>query len=122
MIIEIFTFTFFGGAISIGFLLSGIGTYFNMSTEWQIILFIIGCAIGFFSIKKIANQFFYPEDIKTNSIVEDEGTIINTQRIKVNGTEWNYKTENGLPIRAGSQVIVLSQQGSTLLVKSTSKK
>ena len=120
LILEIFTISFIGGAISIGFLFSGIGNYLDASPEWQIFLFIMGCAVGFFSIKKIANEFFYPEDIETNSLVGDEGEIINSKRIKVNGTEWNYKTENGNPIKAGSRAKVLSQQGSTLVVKITS--
>lgn len=121
LIVEIFTFTFVGGAISIGFLFSGIGNYLGASTDAQIILFIVGCAVGFFSIERIATRFFYPEEINTNSVIGSEGEIMNNRRIKVNGTEWNYKTENGRPIKAGAQAMVLSQKGSTLLVKSISK-
>lgn len=73
-----------------------------------------------FSIKRIANQFFYPEDIQTNSIVGDEGEIINSKRIKINGSEWNYKTEEAISINPGTRAKVLAREGSTLIVKPTS--
>ena len=77
--------------------------------------------LDFSLLSESRRDFFYPEEINTNSVIGSEGEIMNNRRIKVNGTEWNYKTENGRPIKAGAQAMVLSQKGSTLLVKSISK-
>lgn len=116
LIVEIFTFTFVGGAVSIGFVFSGIANFMEASVEWQILWFIIGCAVGFFSIKHIATKYFYPEDLETNSFIGRDGVIVDEKKMLVSGQLWNYKAKG--KVKPGTKVTVLSLEGSTLLVKS----
>ena len=51
LIVEIFSTSFVGGSIALGFLMAATANYFDASTSWQIGWFITGCVIGFFSIR-----------------------------------------------------------------------
>lgn len=113
--IEVFTFAFISGSIAFGFVLSGIANYFDASVNWQITWFVIGCAIGFFSIRFIATKFFYPEDIETGSFVGRKGKVLDSDRLTVSGQTWLYTSDT--PVRPGQKVKIVAIHGSVLTVK-----
>tara|TARA_B100000767_G_C19520083_1_gene432084 strand:- start:3 stop:404 length:402 start_codon:yes stop_codon:yes gene_type:complete len=118
LIVEVFSTAFVGGSIALGFLMTAITNFFDASISWQIVWFITGCVIGFFSIRWIATNYFYPEDLETNSFVGREG-VIDGDLIKVNGQAWKYKSSE--IIEQGTKVKVLTLDGTSLVVEAIVK-
>lgn len=115
LIFEIFTFAFVAGTIAVGFASAGFANYLEASVSVQIISFILGCAVGFFSIRLIAEKWFYAEEVDTNSYIGREGVVIDDDIVVVSGQRWKYSSVEVL--KKGESVVVVKQTGSKLIIK-----
>ncbi len=129
LIIEIFTFSFLAGSISIGLLFSAVGNYFECSTEWQIVLFGIGMMLVFFSIRPILLKWDKSKHIDTNKnaligkngLVEEEIKQFGIGRVKIDGDLWQAKSSDNSSIQKGEFVEVVNVESIILIVKSLKK-
>lgn len=115
--IEVFTTQL----ISIWFAISALINLFlismHASLKWQLIQFIVTGAILLLIFRPLAKKLqpkFHPMNA-ADGIVEKTGTILDDQRVKVDGQSWKYATDTKLD--AGDLVKVIALNGVTLQVQ-----
>lgn len=89
----------------------------HASLKWQLIQFIVTGMILLLIFRPIAKRLqpkFHPMNV-ADGIVGKTGTIINDQRVKVDGQSWKYTTDAKLD--AGDLVKVIALNGVTLQVQ-----
>ena len=115
--IEVFTTQL----ISIWFAISALINLFLVSMhvglKWQLIQFIVTGAILLLIFRPLAKKLqpkFHPMNA-ADGIVGKTGTILDDQRVKVDGQSWKYATDTKLD--AGDLVKVIALNGVTLQVQ-----
>ena len=115
--IEVFTTQL----ISIWFAISALINLFlismHASLKWQLIQFIVTGAILLLIFRPLAKKLqpkFHPMNA-ADGIVGKTGTILDDQRVKVDGQSWKYATDTKLD--AGDLVKVIALNGVTLQVQ-----
>ena len=115
--IEVFTTQL----ISIWFAISALINLFLVSMhvglKWQLIQFIVTGAILLLIFRPLAKKLqpkFHPMNA-ADGIVGKTGTILDDQRVKVDGQSWKYATDTKL--NAGDLVKVIALNGVTLQVQ-----
>lgn len=89
----------------------------HASLKWQLIQFIVTGMILLLIFRPIAKRLqpkFHPMNV-ADGIVGKTGTIINDQRVKVDGQSWKYVSTEKLDI--GDLVKVMALDGVTLKVR-----
>ncbi len=66
--------------------------------------------------KKYATNYELDEGM-TAAVIEDIDNIANKGRVRLSGTDWAARSENGEKIPAGHAVIVVKVDGSKLIVR-----
>jgi len=66
--------------------------------------------------KKVATNYELDEGM-TAAVIEDIDNTANKGRVRLSGTDWAARSEDGRPIPAGHAVIVVKVDGSKLIVK-----
>lgn len=66
--------------------------------------------------KKVATNYELDEGM-TAAVIEDIDNIANKGRVRLSGTDWAARSENGENIPAGHAVIVVKVDGSKLIVR-----
>ena len=66
--------------------------------------------------KKIATNYELDEGM-TAAVIEDIDNTANKGRVRLSGTDWAARSEDGRPIPAGHAVIVVKVDGSKLIVR-----
>ena len=66
--------------------------------------------------KKVATNYELDEGM-TAAVIEEIDNIANKGRVRLSGTDWAARSENGEKIPAGHAVIVVKVDGSKLIVK-----
>ena len=120
--IEVFTTQL----ISIWFAISALINLFlismHASLKWQLIQFIVTGAILLLIFRPLAKKLqpkFHPMNA-ADGIVGKTGTILDDQRVKVDGQSWKYATDTKLD--AGDLVKVIALNGVTLQVQKIKEK
>lgn len=120
--IEIFTTQL----ISIWFAISALINLFlismHASLKWQLIQFIVTGTILLLIFRPLAKKLqpkFHPMNA-ADGIVGKTGTILNDQRVKVDGQSWKYATD--MKLDAGDLVKVIALNGVTLQVQKIKEK
>ena len=115
--IEVFTTQL----ISIWFAISALINLFlismHVSLKWQLIQFIVTGVILLLIFRPLAKKLqpkFHPMNA-ADGIVGKTGTILNDQRVKVDGQSWKYAADTKL--NAGDSVKVIALNGVTLKVQ-----
>lgn len=115
--IEVFTTQL----ISIWFAISALINLFlasmHVSLKWQLIQFIATGVILLLIFRPLAKKLqpkFHPMNA-ADGIVGKTGTILNDQRVKVDGQSWKYAADTKL--NAGDSVKVIALNGVTLKVQ-----
>lgn len=115
--IEVFTTQL----ISIWFAISALINLFlvsmHVSLKWQLIQFIVTGIILLLIFRPLAKKLqpkFHPMNA-ADGIVGKTGTILNDQRVKVDGQSWKYAADTKLD--AGDPVKVVALSGVTLKVQ-----
>ena len=126
-ILEIFTAGFISASIGIGFLFAAIGNYFDLKTEWQILLFAFGIGLTYFLVRPIIMKYGYNSDkVKTNkdalidklgTVTEEINPIVNTGRVKIDGDDWKARSINNDIIQIGTTVKIIEIDSIILTVK-----
>jgi len=100
-----------------------------METKWLILLFAIGVGITYFLFRPLIVKYGYKQGqaVKTNQeafigrkgvVTEEVNEENQTGRIKIDGVEWNARTEDGEHILLGEKAEVLAVDSIVLIVKS----
>lgn len=127
-IIEIFIPSFIAGSIAFGFFLAALGSYFNLDTEVQLIMFSTGIILTFFTIRPLLLKYGYrsSKGVKTNQdaligrkvrVSEMIDNKIGTGRIDLDGDVWRAKSVNDSVIEIGKMVQVIEVDSIILIVK-----
>lgn len=66
--------------------------------------------------KKVATNYELDEG-RTAAVIEDIDNVANKGRVRLNGTDWAARSENGENIPSGHAVIVVKVDGSKLIVR-----
>ena len=66
--------------------------------------------------KKVATNYELDEGM-TAAVIEDIDNIANKGRVRLSGTDWAARSENGENIPAGHAVVVVKVDGSKLIVR-----
>lgn len=128
-VVEVFTAGFVAGSVGVGLFLSAIGSYFSLEVKWLILLFALGVGITYFLFRPLIVKYGYKNShhVKTNQdafigrkglITEEVNEAKQTGRIKIDGVEWNARTEEGGIILSGQYAEVLAVESIVLIVKS----
>ena len=127
LIVEVFTLGFLAGALGGGLVVSRVGAYFELDTEWLIALFALGSIIAFFTIKPVVDRFL-KDKVTTNadSIVGQKGRVTEAiqnatgaGRVLVGGDDWKVECEEDLPV--GTVVRVVARESIVLQVEAVKK-
>lgn len=120
--VEIFTTQL----VSIWFAISALINLFlismHVSLKWQLIQFIATGVILLLIFRPIAKRLhpkFHPMNA-ADGMIGKTGTILNDQRVKVDGQSWKYATDTKLD--AGDLVKVVALNGVTLKVQKIKEK
>lgn len=115
--IEVFTTQL----ISVWFAISALINLFLVSMhvglKWQLIQFIVTGVVLLLIFRPLAKKLqpkFYPMNA-ADGIVGKTGTVLNDQRVKVDGQSWKYATDAEL--NSGDSVKVIALNGVTLKVQ-----
>ena len=118
IIVEIFTAGFGAVCFAFGALASALVGYLGGSFTWQLSIFVRPFVLKFLQRKN--------NDVKTNAdaLIGRSGMVTeeidhNKQlgRVKVDGDEWKAVTEDGHPIAAGTEVIIIARDSIIVTVK-----
>lgn len=125
LILEIFTPGFYFMSIGAAAILTGLFGFFVANFLLQLIVFVILSLIIFLLLRKIANKFFFKDNIETNvmALVGKKAKV--TQNIeadekgyvKVDGEEWMAITTSGKELVVGTRVEIVKIEGTKLVVK-----
>lgn len=126
IIIEMFTFSFYLGALAVGALAAAIGSAFGLNHESVLIIFSIVSVISMFYLRPLAKKHLIKEDKKTNADAmigrrvkvlkamtpsEPEGQVL------LDGVEWQaLLDENSDSIEAGQYAKVIAFESIVLTV------
>ena len=124
---EIFTTGFFLGALAIA-ALSAAGVAWVGGELWlQVLAFAVASGVTTALARPLAMRFLHRDmgGVRTNvaALIGAEAHVIESidprariGRVKVRGDDWRAVTDDGLPIEAGTRVIVTEVEGTTLHV------
>lgn len=120
--VEIFTTQL----ISIWFAVSALINLFLVSMyiglKWQLIQFVVTGVVLLLIFRPLAKKLqpkFHPMNA-ADGIVGKTGTVLNDQRVKVDGQSWKYATDAKLNV--GDSVKVVALNGVTLQVQKIKEK
>lgn len=131
VIVEIFTTGFAVMCISFGCIFGAIASSFDVDLEWQLLLFAIGTALTFFTVRPVVQKLLYNKshEVKTNTdaligrraIVSEhiEGEL-HPGRVKVDGDDWKAISLESEPIEAGETVEITAINSIIVTVKKVS--
>lgn len=94
----------------------------HVSFKWQLIQFIVTGIILLLIFRPLAKKLqpkFRPMNA-ADGMVGKTGTILNDQRVKVDGQSWKYATD--MKLDAGDLVKVVALNGVTLKVQKIKEK
>lgn len=128
IIVEIFTAGFGAVCFAFGALASALVGYLGGSITWQLSIFAIVSLLTFLFVRPFVLKFLQRKnnDVKTNAdaLIGRSGMVTeeidhNKQlgRVKVDGDEWKAVTEDGHPIAAGTEVIIIARDSIIVTVK-----
>lgn len=115
--IEVFTTQLISIWFAISALINLFLTSMHVSLKWQLIQFIVTGAILLLIFRPLAKKLqpkFHPMNA-ADGIVGKTGTILNDQRVRVDGQSWKYATD--MKLDAGDLVKVIALNGVTLQVQ-----
>ncbi len=127
-IIEIFTPSFVALSLALGCVFGALGAGFGWPTELQLLLFSVGTALSFFTVRPFMLRYAHRgnKSVKTNidalagktgRVTEIIDNASNTGRIIVDGDDWRALTENNTVINVGEMVEVLKVDSTRLIVR-----
>jgi len=116
---------FLGGAV-IAFLAALLGAKLWL----QVVLFVVASAAFLLLLRPFAKRFIQPRIAKTNfdrivgmhaPVTESIDNLLGTGAVKVEGTVWTARSENGENIEEGTVVEIVKIQGVKAFVKPADK-
>ena len=128
VIIEMFTTGFAVMCISFGCLFGAIASALDWELKWQLLLFAIGTALAFMTVRPLVYKFFYKKEneVKTNAdaligrkavaLERIEGEL-HPGRVKVDGDDWKAISLEAEPIEVGEAVEITAINSIILTVK-----
>lgn len=115
--------------VSVWFALGSLVSLFlaiaNVNFLIQCIVFIVSSAVFLALtrpfVKKMQGRKFATnyelDEGRTAAVIEDIDNVANKGRVRLNGTDWAARSENGENIPSGHAVIVVKVDGSKLIVR-----
>ncbi len=91
----------------------------------QLVLFLVVSGVAMLLIRPLAKKYFTPRHVRTNAdraigaegvVTEKIDNLAATGQVKVAGSIWTARTEDGSVLEEGSRVRVLRIEGVKLLV------
>ena len=128
VIVEMFTTGFAVMCISIGAIFGAIASALDWELKWQLLVFAIGTALAFMTVRPLVYKFFYKKsnEVKTNAealigrkaIVSEriEGEL-HPGRVKVDGDDWKAISLEAEPIEVGDVVEITAINSIIVTVK-----
>lgn len=127
-IAEIFVPSFIALSIAIGCLLSALGAGFEASFKVQLLLFSIGTALAFFTVRPFMLKFAHRQSnaVKTNvdalvgkagRVTETIDNAANTGRAIVEGDDWRTVADDNSIVSVGEVVEVVKVDSTRLIVR-----
>lgn len=127
-IVEIFTPSFIAMSIAIGCLLSALGAGLDASFSTQLILFSVGTATAFFTVRPLMLKFGHKSsrDVRTNvdALTGKTGRVTEvvdnaqaTGRALVEGDDWRVISADDSLIAVGETVEVIRVDSTRLIVR-----
>ena len=128
VIVEMFTTGFAVMCISIGAIFGAIASALDWELKWQLLVFAIGTALAFMTVRPLVYKFFYKKsnEVKTNAealigrkaIVSEriEGEL-HPGRVKVDGDDWKAVSLEAEPIEVGDVVEITAINSIIVTVK-----
>ena len=128
VIVEMFTTGFAVMCISIGAIFGAIASALDWELKWQLLIFAIGTALAFMTVRPLVYKFFYKKsnEVKTNAealigrkaIVSEriEGEL-HPGRVKVDGDDWKAISLEAEPIEVGDAVEITAINSIIVTVK-----
>lgn len=127
LIAEIFTPGFVLACFSFGCLAAGIIALFGDAILLQLVVFMAGTLVFFFTIRPFALKHFYSskDTVLTNidALIHKSAVVIEaidedtgTGRVRMGGEDWRAKAADGSSIASGQHVTVIKVEGTTLKV------
>ena len=128
VIVEMFTSGFAVMCISFGCIFSAVAAALDWELKWQLLVFAIGTALAFMTVRPLVYKFFYKKEneVKTNAealigrkaIVTEriEGELL-PGRVKVDGDDWKAIALDAEPIEVGTAVEITAINSIIVTVK-----
>ena len=123
---EIVTPSFFLGALAIAALAAAVAGWVGASLAVQVLTFAIGAGICSALARPLAERFLHAgvRSLPTNvaALIGAEARVIEPihpdrmGRVLVRGDDWRAVSDDGMPIPAGTRVIVTEVDGTSLHV------
>ena len=123
---EIFTPTFFLGALAVAALGAAAAGFLGASLLVQVLTFAVAAGIGTALARPLAERYLHSgvRSLPTNvaALIGAEARVTESidrdrmGRVKVRGDDWRAVSEDGSAIEAGARVIVTEVDGTTLHV------
>ena len=128
VIIEMFTTGFAVMCISIGALFGAVASALDWELKWQLLVFAIGTALAFATVRPLVYKFFYKRDneVKTNAdaligrkaiVTERIEGELHPGRVKVDGDDWKAISLENEPIEVGKAVEITAINSIIVTVK-----
>ncbi len=128
-ILEIVTPGFVLANFGVAAMASALTAWLGGDTTWQVIVFVVTCAVSFFTVRPILHKVLYKgEEAGIPTGVEAiVGRIVTVTdeipappgvgRIQVDGDSWRAQSNDGEPIASGATVSIVSVDSTTVIVK-----
>ena len=128
VIVEIFTTGFAVMCISFGCVFGAIGAGLDWDLKWQLLVFAVGTALAFLTVRPLVYKFFYNKnhEVKTNAealvgrkaiVTERIEGELHPGRVKVDGDDWKSISLDAEPIEVGEAVEIIAINSIILTVK-----
>ena len=128
VIVEVFTSGFAVMCISFGCVFGAVASALDWEFKWQLLLFAIGTALAFLTVRPLVYKFFYNKahEIKTNAealvgrkaiVTERIEGELHPGRVKVDGDDWKAVSLEAEPIEVGEAVEITALNSIIVTVK-----
>ena len=128
VIVEMFTSGFAVMCISFGCIFSAVAAALDWELKWQLLVFAIGTALAFMTVRPLVYKFFYKKEneVKTNAdaligrkaiVTERIEGELHPGRVKVDGDDWKAISLDAEPIEVGEAVEITAINSIIVTVK-----
>lgn len=125
-IAEIFTSGFFLICFALGAAIAAVAGFFDIGSLAQFAIFVAGSALALFLVRPFANRIATdnPQPVGIDRLLGKQGIVLETIDpargigvVRVEHERWSADSVDGIPLAAGTMVLVVGIEGTHLKVR-----